>query len=66
METETVQVRKNVDGHLGPICNNCGGYGFTLSANGSKGCLYCEQTGIELPSKLELLQRIEVLEKKVG
>lgn len=63
---------KNVDGHLGPICNNCGGYGFTNSIGGaSSGCQHCAQTGIATPDirtladvVKDLQQRVERLEKR--
>ena len=55
---------KNTDGKLGPICNNCGGFGFTNSIlGGSLGCRDCEQTGVVLPTKVELLKQIEELRK---
>lgn len=41
---------KNHNGKLGPICNNCGGYGFmlVLTRNGgdAKDCPECVGTGI--------------------
>ena len=57
---------KNVDGRNGPICNNCGGYGFTnLMTGGSGGCRHCEQTGVEPVSNKELVERIRELESKI-
>ena len=56
---------KNIDGHLGPICNSCGGYGYTLClvGGGSKGCHDCEQTGIAQPTKRELQDQINNFQK---
>lgn len=54
----------NVDGHKGKICNNCGGYGFTMNIMGGKlDCQDCEGEGIALPKKSELLKRIKELEE---
>jgi len=41
--------QKNTRGDLGPICNFCGGFGFTLTigGTGSAGCQRCGQTGVE-------------------
>ena len=60
-------VVKNSDGHLGTICNYCGGYGFTnVVTGGSAGCPKCDQTGIQPISSSELLERIKELEAKLG
>ena len=60
---------KNADGHLGPVCNNCGGYGYTLTltkaGGGSLGCSACDQTGIAQPSKKELQDQIDELKQKM-
>jgi hypothetical protein len=57
---------KNEDGSKGPICNNCGGYGFTNTlTGGSFGCKECDQTGIALPSKREMLEKIEALQRQL-
>jgi len=54
---------KNTDGSLGPICNNCGGYGFTHTVfnNGADaGCIHCKGTGIDKDKQTEeRFQRIE-------
>jgi len=45
---------KNVDGTLGPICNHCGGYGFTNSiGKTSLGCPYCLGSGVDERKVLE-------------
>ena len=50
---------KNTQGQLGEKCNNCGGYGFTLSLNGSKLlCKDCEGLGVKMPTKIELQKQI--------
>jgi hypothetical protein len=60
------EVQKNSDGHLGKICNWCGGYGFTnVITGGSRGCPKCDQTGVEPVSNEELLNRIKELESKL-
>lgn len=60
---------KNTDGHLGPICNNCGGYGFTNLINGgSGGCIRCQGEGVEPVNVRELANKVDrilsLLEKK--
>lgn len=60
---ERDNVLKN-DGSKGAVCNNCGGYGFTNGLNGAAlGCQHCEQTGIQLPSRLELQKQITELQE---
>ena len=60
------QIQKNVDGHLGTICNNCGGYGFTNNlTGGSSGCQRCNQTGIEPINIKELQEKVNSLETKI-
>lgn len=57
-------VQKNTDGHLGPICNNCGGYGYTLtfgSLSSSAGCHACNQSGIAQPTAQQLQEQINKL-----
>lgn len=57
-------VIKNSDSHLGQACDWCGGYGYLNNiTGGSSGCSKCEQTGVKLPSKAELLKRISALER---
>ena len=59
-------VQKNSDGHLGKICNWCGGYGFTNNiTGGSSGCHKCNQTGVELVSNEVLSKKINDLENKL-
>lgn len=57
--------QKNTNGHLGPICNNCAGFGFTLGIAGrDHGCNYCNQTGVASMSNAELQAKyIEVATK---
>jgi hypothetical protein len=59
---------KNASGVLGPICGNCGGYGFTLSiANqGSQGCNHCGQTGVARMDNDQLSQRLGNLEAEIA
>lgn len=51
LELNGTPVEKNNRGHLGPVCNYCGGYGFTnmLSDSGGKSasCPRCYGTGVE-------------------
>lgn len=55
LKIEEHKAQKNTDGHLGPKCNNCGGFGFTLGIAGTDhGCKYCNQTGIASLSNAEL------------
>lgn len=68
MQTEAKQqvgaVQKNSDGHLGLICNWCGGYGYLNNVTGgSSGCTRCDQTGVALPSILDLQRQIEELKQ---
>jgi hypothetical protein len=53
--------QKNTDGHLGPICNNCGGFGFTLTFGGvsnSAGCKDCDQTGVASMTNAQLQKEV--------
>lgn len=55
---------KNTDGKIGPICKWCGGYGFLNNMKGgSEGCTKCEGTGIDTPTRTELLDMIKSLQK---
>lgn len=46
---------KNVDGSKGKICNNCGGYGYTMALKGGRlPCTQCEQTGAQEMTMREL------------
>lgn len=47
---------KNTDGTLGPICNTCGGFGFThtlVNGGGSAGCPHCLGTGVDRQEQTE-------------
>lgn len=57
---------KNTDGVLGDKCNNCGGFGFTMSMKGKLGCNQCDQTGVRLPTNRELQDQISVLKKDLS
>lgn len=55
LEVKARPSQKNTDGHLGPICSNCGGFGFTLGITGSDhGCHKCNQTGVAEMTNAEL------------
>ena len=55
---------KNTDGILGDKCDSCGGFGFTISTQGKKlSCIFCESTGVKLPTNKELQQQISDLRK---
>lgn len=59
-------VVKNTDGHLGPICNNCGGFGYLLGfKNTDSGCRDCAQTGVAMPTTGNLEARIANLETEL-
>lgn len=51
----------NTDGAKGPICNYCGGYGFTnVATGGSAGCQRCLGSGVD--ERLVLERRLTRLE----
>lgn len=57
IQEDQMHHQKNTDGHLGPKCNNCGGFGFTLTFGGpsnSAGCKDCNQTGVATMTNAEL------------
>ena len=55
---------KNADGSLGEKCNNCGGFGFTMSiGSGKLGCKDCEQTGVKLLSLKDLQDQMNDMKK---
>lgn len=61
--TEEQKVNKNVNGELGPICNNCGGLGWTmLLTGGNANCTYCDATGVATMTRQQLQK--EILECK--
>ncbi len=46
---------KNTSGQFGKICNNCGGYGYTMALKGGRlPCHYCDSTGVAEISNREL------------
>jgi hypothetical protein len=66
--TKTELAPKNTRGQLGKICNNCGGFGFTLSFgkdSNSNGCQRCDQTGVEPVDTHELQRQFIELSKQV-
>lgn len=56
VKEDYTQHQKNTRGDLGPVCNNCGGFGFTLTigGTGSAGCKDCHQTGVAAMTNHEL------------
>lgn len=68
MKIKAVAANKNADGRLGKICNNCGGFGYTLHliSGGSAGCYHCNQTGVEAPSNHDLQNEIVKLQRMLG
>ena len=55
---------KNANGILGEKCNNCGGFGYTMSIKGnSLSCSECEQTGVKLPTRRELQNQISEMKQ---
>ena len=67
IELKAPTSNKNADGRLGPICNNCAGYGFTLSISGrgDSGCNHCGQTGIARLDNEQLSARVANLELEI-
>lgn len=58
---------KNITGELGPICNYCGGYGYTNGLGGnSSGCPRCNGDGIEPVDVRELKEQVKKLTLLVG
>jgi len=59
MSEEILNSGKNLDGAKGPVCNNCGGYGFTMKLKGGKlPCNDCDQTGAVTVSNRELQELV--------
>lgn len=66
IELKETAPNKNADGHLGPVCNNCGGYGYTLGIGGTdSGCRDCGQTGVAAMTNRELQAEVLSLHKKM-
>lgn len=69
LELNDTEVQKNNRGTLGPICNYCGGYGFTnlLSDKGgsSASCPKCGGSGVEQPDINRLKSDIDMLKAEV-
>lgn len=76
-EVETMDVdydavqkaQKNTTGELGPICNYCGGYGFTLAfgtASSSAGCPRCFGTGVEPVNTWQLQTQVIDIAKQLN
>ena len=57
---------KNSRGQLGPICNYCGGYGFTNGIKGSATCPDCRGDGIQPVNVRELQTQVMKLTNLVG
>lgn len=57
---------KNTDGSEGIVCNNCGGYGYTIKLGGGKlPCNDCKQSGVKELSKEELQKKVFNLEQDI-
>lgn len=66
LELKEQKTNKNADGHLGPKCSNCGGFGFTLGISGSDhGCHQCDQTGVAAMTTTELQKEVLLLHNKL-
>lgn len=58
---------KNTRGKLGPICNYCGGYGFTNGINkASSSCIKCGGDGIEPINVRDLHAQVVKLTELMG
>ena len=70
MQDQATQEVKNNRGALGPICNYCGGYGFTniltQTGGGSAGCPKCLGSGVEPPDLMALAHEVQMLTKAVN
>ncbi|MDE2100935.1 MAG: hypothetical protein KGL39_27055 [Patescibacteria group bacterium] len=70
LELNGTQLQKNNRGTLGPICDYCGGYGFTNMLNDmggrSAGCPKCFGTGIEPVDTRQLKSDVDQLMKTVN
>lgn len=57
---------KNTKGDLGPICNYCGGYGFTNGLKGSSTCPDCHGDGIQPVNVRELYAQVVKITELMG
>lgn len=65
-ELKATAPNKNADGHLGPKCNNCAGFGYTLGISGrDHGCSNCGQTGVRAMTNQELQTEVLSLRNKI-
>lgn len=65
--TDEQKEQSNVLGTLGPICNTCGGLGWTnMLGGGTKNCADCEKTGIATMSRRELQEEVLKLRQMIG
>jgi hypothetical protein len=56
----------NKNGEIGEVCNNCGGYGFTMNIKGGKlPCMHCKKTGVKELSNQELQKEVYNLKKDI-
>lgn len=61
---DMVKEAPNVGGTKGEVCNNCGGYGFTLGLKGVKlTCHDCGQTGVKELTMAELSALVQSLKQ---
>lgn len=58
---------KNTDGSQGPICNHCGGFGYTNSmSGGAAGCPRCQGDGIAPIDIRALAKQVDGLDEKLN
>lgn len=68
VNVDALPVQKNTDGHLGPKCGNCGGFGYTLTIGGpsqTQGCHDCGQTGVAVMSPREIQNELIGLKTEI-
>lgn len=71
-DADSLEPAKNLNGQVGPVCNNCGGYGYTMHIGnkeknitpGAKGCAECDGTGVALPSNREIQNQLSELKNE--
>lgn len=64
LRNDLVGEAKNLNGQVGEKCNNCGGFGFTMSIQNKKlNCKDCNGTGVANISMADILKRIVALEQ---